>query len=235
MAYKIPPRVKMTISAGGTGNLTLGVAVASFQSASSAGIANSDTFPYYVEEGNNAECGIGTYISSGTSFSRSVIWSTNSNSPVNFTTAALFSISPSPEDLSASQLTGLIKGDGAGNLSAATAGTDYLSPSAGATISAGFKRTPYSLGTKSTNWTIDPANGNVQYMTNGGAHQITAPANDCEVEIFVINGASSGTLTFSGFTGSIMGDTYNTTNGNKFTFIVRRVNGESHGVWVAWQ
>ncbi len=234
MAYKIPPRVKMTISAGGTGNLTLGVAVASFQSAGSAGIVNSDTFPYYVEEGNNAECGIGTYISSGTSFSRSIIWSTNSNSPVNFTTAALFSISPSPEDLSASQLSGIIKGDGAGNLDAATAGTDYLAPGSGGTITKGFTLTPNSIGTKSTGWTVDPTLGNYQYFTNGGAHTITAPSSDCAVDILCINGASSGALAFSGFktpgTGA-NGLPYATTNNTWWVLSIRRINGVATYSW----
>jgi hypothetical protein len=102
-------------------------------------------------------------------------------------------------------------------------------------ISKGYTLAPNSLGTKSSAWTIDPTLGNSQYMTNGGAHTVTAPSADCRVEIDVTNNASAGALSFSGFTGSIKGDAYNTTNGDAFTLVIRRTNGVTRGWWLAWQ
>lgn len=104
-----------------------------------------------------------------------------------------------------------------------------------AQISKGYTLAPNDLGNKNAGWTIDPTLGNTQYMTNTGAHTITAPANDCRVEIEVTNSATAGSLSFSGFTGSIKGEAYNTTNGNAFTLVVRRTNGVTRGFWIAWQ
>jgi len=92
MAVKLFDRVRMTITAGGTGNLTLGSAVANaaigyYQTLAAAGAVDGDTFPYVIEDGTAFEWGIGTYIASGTSFSRSLIKSTT-GSLLNVTTAA---------------------------------------------------------------------------------------------------------------------------------------------------
>lgn len=112
-----------------------------------------------------------------------------------------------------------------------------LVKNATATISVGYTITPHSLGTKSSGWTVDPALGNYQYMTNGGAHTITAPASDCAVDILVTNNASAGALTMSGFTAPSGGggDTYATTNTYKFLLMIRRINGVATYAWKALQ
>lgn len=97
-----------------------------------------------------------------------------------------------------------------------------------ATITKGFAITPYNIGTVSSGTTtLDPANGNYQYYTNNGAHTIAAPSSDCAIDILLTNGASAGTITFSGFTAPSGGggDTYATTNANKYIMMVRRING----------
>ena len=95
-----------------------------------------------------------------------------------------------------------------------------------ATITVGYTVTPASISTGS--FTVTPANGNYQYVTNNGAYTITAPASDCAVDILVTNGASAGATTFSGFTvGSNVGATLTTTNGNRFLISVRRINAIS--------
>jgi len=95
------------------------------------------------------------------------------------------------------------------------------------TITGGFSVTPNSLGTVSS-FTLNPALGNYQYGTNNGAFTLTAPTSDCAVDLLVTNGASAGSITFSGFTvGSSTGDALTTTNGHKFIVSIRRINSIS--------
>jgi hypothetical protein len=117
-----------------------------------------------------------------------------------------------------------------------TTGT-LLSTAETQTITKGFTVTPNNIGTVSSGTTtLDPANGNYQYYTNNGAHTLAAPTSDCAIDILVTNGASAGSITFSGFTvGSGTGSTYNTTNTNKFILSVRRINAVSTYSWYALQ
>jgi hypothetical protein len=101
--------------------------------------------------------------------------------------------------------------------------------SATATIGVGFSLAPNNLGTVSSGTTTpNPALGNVQYLTNNGAFTLAAPASDCEIDILVTNGASAGSITFSGYTvGSSIGSPLTTTSGSKFILFIRRINGVS--------
>ena len=85
MAYKLLDRAKMSVSGSpGTGNITLGGALAGYQSFSQAGINNGDTFPYCANDGINWEYGIATYISAGNQLSRAVTkTSAQSASPIS--------------------------------------------------------------------------------------------------------------------------------------------------------
>jgi len=103
MAFKLFDRVRMTITAGGTGNITLGAAVADaakggYQTLAQAGAINGDTFPYVIEQGADTEWGIGTYAASGTAVARTLVKSTT-GSLLNVTSAAQFFISPLAEHL----------------------------------------------------------------------------------------------------------------------------------------
>lgn len=96
-----------------------------------------------------------------------------------------------------------------------------------ATITIGYSVTPNAL-TASTSFTVNPALGNYQYITNNGAFTITNPASDCAVDILVTNGATAGTITFTGFTvGSSTGSALTTTNTQRFLISVRRINSVS--------
>ena len=57
------------------------------------------------------------------------------------------------------------------------------------------------------------------------------------IDILITNGASAGSITFSGFTANAgnVGDTYDTGNGNRFILMVRRINGISTYVFKALQ
>lgn len=66
-------RAKMSTSTTGTGTVTLGSAVTGFLSFAEAGAVNATVYPYVIEDGDDFEIGIGTYTSSGTTFSRDTV------------------------------------------------------------------------------------------------------------------------------------------------------------------
>jgi hypothetical protein len=98
-----------------------------------------------------------------------------------------------------------------------------------ALFTAGYTFTANNIGNISSGTvTPDPTAQNYQYLTNNGAFTLAAPSSDCAIDILIINGASAGAITFSGFSvGSNTGDTLTTTNGNKFLISIRRINGTS--------
>ena len=103
---------------------------------------------------------------------------------------------------------------------------NYVPTNATANITAGYTFTPFNAGTKSSGtFTPDPTVGNYQYYTNNGAHTLAAPGVDCAIDIFVLNGATAGVITFTGFTvGASPGDPLTTTNAAKFIISIRRIN-----------
>lgn len=120
----------------------------------------------------------------------------------------------------------ILKGNGAGGFSSATAGTDYLDKGTTSLITVGYTVTPNNIGTVSSGTTTPAAaSGNYQYLTNNGAFTLAVPAADCAIDLLVTNGASAGSITFSGYTvGSSTGDALTTTNTSKFIISIRRIN-----------
>jgi hypothetical protein len=104
-------------------------------------------------------------------------------------------------------------------------------------VSNGFYVVAGNWGVVSANITLNAANGNYQYLTSNAAYTITAPTQDCAIDILILNGSSAGSLTFSGFTiqSGGTGDTYATTASSQFILSVRRINGVSTYVWKALQ
>jgi hypothetical protein len=86
-------------------------------------------------------------------------------------------------------------------------------------------------------WTPNAANGNYQYANTNGPFTIAAPASDSAMDIILTNGASAGSITFSGYTvqSGGTGDTYATTNANRYLLSIRRIFGISTYVWKALQ
>lgn len=94
------------------------------------------------------------------------------------------------------------------------------------TVTGGANVTSQSQSTG--NITVDCGSRPLQFITNNGAFTITAPANDGSCLLLITNGASANTVTFSGFTvGSATGGVLTTTNTNKFTVSIWRVNSIS--------
>ena len=99
MPNKYGNRIKVNTSTTGTGTITLGSAVDGFQTFSSGGITDGSTVAYVIEDGANFEIGTGTYTASGTTLSRSVSESNNSNNAINLSGSAVVFVSPSASDL----------------------------------------------------------------------------------------------------------------------------------------
>ena len=105
------------------------------------------------------------------------------------------------------------------------------------TLSGGANVTSSNQGTKSSGtFTVDCGASPLQYITNGGAFTLAAPANDGSCIVRSVNNGSAGTITFSGFTiGSNTGDALTTTNTSAFAIQIWRINGVSRYLISAYQ
>ena len=92
-------RAKMSTSTTGTGTITLGSAETGYQTFADAGVADADVVRYVIEDGSNWEIGTGTYTSSGTTLSRTVSESNNSDTAINLSGSAVVFIGAASEDL----------------------------------------------------------------------------------------------------------------------------------------
>lgn len=95
---------RMTTATTGTGTITLGAAVTGFLSFSGAGIQDGDTVTYAINDpgGGNptaSEIGHGVYTAGGTTLTRVVEKSTNSNNAINLSGNAHVFLSASAIDL----------------------------------------------------------------------------------------------------------------------------------------
>lgn len=106
-------------------------------------------------------------------------------------------------------------------------------------VTGGANVTSDNLGTPtlSSTVTIDCGARPTQFLTNNAAFTLAAPSHDTPgCSILVTNGASAGTITFSGFSvGSNTGDTYALTASDKFTLFVWEINGTAGYRWAAHQ
>lgn len=108
-----------------------------------------------------------------------------------------------------------------------------------ANLTAGFTGTGFSAGTKSSGtFTPDPANGNLQLCTNGGAFTLAPPSvgtgDSCQITLKMTNNGSAGAVTTSGWT-KVTGSSLTTTNGHIFFGYGTVIAGTSILNWVAAQ
>jgi hypothetical protein len=115
-------RAKMSTATTGTGTITLGSAVAGFQTFADAGVANAETVRYTIEDGAAFEIGTGTYTSSGTTLSRTLIES-STGSLLNLSGSAIVYVTAAAQDLqsdTANTASTLVARDASGDFSAGT-------------------------------------------------------------------------------------------------------------------
>jgi hypothetical protein len=99
MAISLGNRAKMSTSTTGTGTISLGSALSSYQSFENAGITNGQTIRYAIEDGTAFEIGSGTYTSSGTTLTRSVTESSNSDNAITLSGNAEVFVTATVADL----------------------------------------------------------------------------------------------------------------------------------------
>jgi len=96
---KLFSRVRVETSTTGTGDVTIGAPVAGFTSFANAGVVDGDTVSYVIEDGAGYEIGTGVYTASGTTLTRNVIQSSNSNSALSLTGNAELFLSLNSNDV----------------------------------------------------------------------------------------------------------------------------------------
>ena len=92
-------RAWMSTATAGTGTITLGSALSGYQTFADAGITNGQTVPYTIIDGAGFEIGTGTYTSAGTTLTRTVTESTNSDLAINLSGSATVFITARAEDI----------------------------------------------------------------------------------------------------------------------------------------
>ncbi len=97
--------VKVSTATTGTGTVTLGAASTGFLTMAQAGAVDGAIYSYGITDGVNSEVGTGTYTASGTTLSRTVINSTNSNALLSLSGAATVFITPLAVDYGANVIT----------------------------------------------------------------------------------------------------------------------------------
>ena len=108
-----------------------------------------------------------------------------------------------------------------------------------ANFSKGYTATAHDAGTISSGThTPDPADGNIQQYTNGGAHTLAPPSvgdgDSTSMTVKITNNAQAGTITTSGFT-VVGGDSLTTVDGDKFLAHMAVVDGDSQLEIIALQ
>jgi hypothetical protein len=92
-------RAKVSTATTGTGTITLGAAADGYQTFAAAGVTDGQSVRYVIEDGSNWEIGTGTYTASGTTLSRTVIESSNSDAAINLSGQAFVFITAAAADI----------------------------------------------------------------------------------------------------------------------------------------
>jgi hypothetical protein len=145
-------RAKMTTATTGTGTITLGSAVAGYQTFTAAGVANTNVVRYAIEDGNNWEVGTGTYTSSGTTLSRTPTESSSAGAAITLSGTAIVFVTAAAADI--------VQPDGAQTLTSKT----LTDPAIIGTI----LEDVFTI-TDGAAFEIDPGNGSIQLITLGAS------------------------------------------------------------------
>jgi hypothetical protein len=92
----------------------------------------------------------------------------------------------------------------------------------GGVLTGGFLQAPFVIPTPAAGGSItpNPSSGLKQQVTNNGPFSIIATQQVGDIELLIVNGASAGTITFSGFSKQWTGDTLDATPGHQFVVFI---------------
>lgn len=150
---------RMTTATTGTGTITLGSAVVSYLSFASAGVSNGETVTYAIVDGNNREIGRGVYTASGTTLTRTVLKSTNSDTAINLSGSAEVFITAASEDIANKGETNTFSA-----LQTFTGGASITN----LTLTGTPVEDVFAI-TDGAAFEVDPANGSIQTITLGAS------------------------------------------------------------------
>ncbi len=167
---------RVSTATAGTGTITLGSAVSGFLTFADAGITNGQTVSYGIEDGASSEVGRGVYTSSGTTLTRSVLKSTNSNNAIALSGSAQVFVTALAEDIASRiypDFTAPVLADftarNSASASTTASGGIYLSAAASATDNLRYYDKDVPVGTYTITMCIIPNLVSAQYLFCGFA------------------------------------------------------------------
>jgi len=177
-------RAKMSTSTTGTGAITLGSAESGYQSFADAGVSDGDVVRYAIEDGSDWEIGSGTYTATGTTLSRTVDESSNSDAALSLTGSAVVFITAAAEDVFQGELFAenydgtSIKPSATGTNSVAigreSQSSDANTVSLGSfAVASGARSTAIGTGTDATGTNATAVGRNAQAITGTNATALT--------------------------------------------------------------